>query len=64
VITLGPEYSAVDRRLSIDRVDRLWEELDTVDPGTDPMRVRELLTRIDQELFAAEAELASGRNAS
>jgi len=42
---------------ALDRVDRLWEQLDAVDPRTDPALARELLARIDQELFAADAEL-------
>jgi methyl-accepting chemotaxis protein len=43
---------------ALDRADRLWEELDAVDPQADPVRARELLARLDQELLAADAELA------
>lgn len=43
---------------ALDRVDQLWGELDTVDLQTDRSRAREILTRIDQELLAADAELA------
>lgn len=47
------------------RADRLWVELDAVDPAADPVRAREILARIDQELLAADAELgpAAGRSA-
>jgi len=43
---------------ALDRVDRLWEELDAVDLQTDRSRALEILNRIDQELLAADAELA------
>lgn len=43
---------------ALNRADRLWAELDAVDPRTDPALTRELLAQIDQELFAADAELA------
>lgn len=43
---------------ALDRADRLWEEFDTVDLQTDRSRALEILSRIDQELLVADAELA------
>lgn len=43
---------------TLDRVDRLWEEFDAVDHRVDRERTLEILTRIDQELLTANAELA------
>lgn len=43
---------------ALDRADSLWDELDAIDLGADPVRAREILIRIDQELVAADAELA------
>jgi methyl-accepting chemotaxis protein len=45
---------------ALDRADRLWTELDAVDPQADPARARELLARIDEELLTADAELVHG----
>lgn len=42
---------------TLDRADRLWEELDVVSQAVDPARAREILARLDQELLAADAEL-------
>lgn len=46
---------------ALERADRLWEEFDAVSAEKDPARAREILARIDQELLAADAELAGRR---
>jgi methyl-accepting chemotaxis protein len=43
---------------ALERVDRLWVEFDAVDPQADRVRALEILTRIDQELLVADAELS------
>ncbi len=41
----------------LNRADRLWAEFDAVDTAADPVRAREILARIDEEFFQADAEL-------